>query len=271
MTVDRRLDDKVAIVTGAARGIGRAYALRLAELGANVAIVDRDLRSFTEFPAEQARLKAASVGEEVEQLGRQALELESDVTSRDSMEEMARAVKDRFGRIDVLVCNAGGGSGLLAENQASDLSPADLEATLARNLIGTVNTCSAVAPEMKRANSGKIVTVSSIAGIEALPGGGYAHYGIAKAGIISYTRYLAQDLGPFGITVNAIAPGPTRTARLAPVQDEAGEELRKATALGRLAEVEDCANVVEFLVTGLSDYVTGCVIPCDGGALRVAS
>jgi 3-oxoacyl-[acyl-carrier protein] reductase len=140
------------------------------------------------------------------------------------------------------------------------------------NLYGTVYSVNAVAPVMKRQRSGKIITVASIAGIAASADGGYAHYGAAKAAIAHYTRYLAQDLGPFGITANCIAPGVIQTARIMqvvlPGGSGANRDRTETVALRRLGTVEDCAKVVEFLATDLSDYVTGAVIPIDGGLVR---
>src|SRR5947209_2422062 len=140
------------------------------------------------------------------------------------------------------------------------------------NLFGTVYSCNAVAPVMKQQRSGKIITVSSVAGTAPSAVGGYAHYGAAKAAIAHYTRYLAQDLGPFGITVNCIAPGVIATGRIMqtviPGSIQGNRDRADLVALRRLGTVEDCAKVVEFLATDLSDYVTGAVIPIDGGLVR---
>jgi 3-oxoacyl-[acyl-carrier protein] reductase len=125
---------------------------------------------------------------------------------------------------------------------------------------------------MKRQRSGKIITVSSVAGLAPSPDGGYAHYGAAKAAVAHYTRYLARDLGPFGVTANCIAPEVIATGRIMqtviPGSINANRDRSEQVALRRLGTVEDCAKVVEFLATDLSDYVTGAVIPIDGGLLR---
>jgi 3-oxoacyl-[acyl-carrier protein] reductase len=140
------------------------------------------------------------------------------------------------------------------------------------NLFGTVYLCNAVAPIMKEQRSGKIITVSSVAGTAPSADGGYTHYGAAKAAIAHYTRYLAQDLGPFGITANCIAPGVIATGRIMaaviPGSSQSNRDRAELVALRRLGTVEDCAKVVEFLGTDLSDYVTGAVIPIDGGLVR---
>jgi 3-oxoacyl-[acyl-carrier protein] reductase len=153
------------------------------------------------------------------------------------------------------------------------LDPALLQLVTEMNLFGTVYSCNAVAPIMKQQRSGKIVTVSSVAGTAPSADGGYAHYGAAKAAIAHYTRYLAQDLGPFGITVNWIAPGVIATGRIMatviPGSSQSNRDRAELVALRRLGTVEDCAKVVEFLATDLSDYVTGAVIPIDGIGSRL--
>ena len=140
------------------------------------------------------------------------------------------------------------------------------------NLYGTVYFVNAVAPHMKEQKSGRIVTVSSTAGLSPSTDGGYAHYGAAKAAIAHYTRYLAQELGPFGITANCIAPGSIATGRIMAVVIPGGaganRDPARRIALRRQGTVDDCAKVVEFLCTDLSDYVTGQVIAIDGGMLR---
>jgi 3-oxoacyl-[acyl-carrier protein] reductase len=262
------LEGKVAVVTGAARGLGRAYALQLASMGADVAVMDVDLRSFAAFEREAAQMTAPSTGAEVEALGRRAVEIELDVGDAPAVRAAVQRVVDVLGRIDVAVCNAGGGLGTPAGSRASTMDLDEFEAVLRRNLPGTVNTCEAVAPVMRVQRSGKIVTVSSQAGRRASADGGYAHYGTAKAAIVMYTRYLAQDLGPDGITVNCIAPGYIATGRLSEMFERIGaERLARSVALRRLGTPEDCARVVGFLASSASDYVTGALIPIDGGSV----
>src|SRR5206468_5484238 len=123
-------------------------------------------------------------------------------------------VVEEWGRVDVLVANAGGGRGRPVDTKASALDPALLQLVVGMNLFGTVYSCNAVAPVMKQQRSGKIITVSSVAGTAPSADGGYAHYGAAKAAIAHYTRYLAQDCGPYGITANCIAPGVLATRRI---------------------------------------------------------
>ena len=197
-----KLDGKVAVVTGAARGLGRAYAKRLAGLGAKVAVTDLNLHSYEEFEAEAKDMTADSTVAEVEASGGIALGIEVDVRDHEAVEAMVAQVVQEWGRVDVLVANAGGGPGRPMDTKASTLDPALLLLVTEMNLFGTVYSCNAVAPVMKEQRSGKIITVSSVAGTAPSVDGGYAHYGAAKAAIAYYTRYLAQDLGPFGITAN---------------------------------------------------------------------
>jgi 3-oxoacyl-[acyl-carrier protein] reductase len=161
------------------------------------------------------------------------------------------------------------------DTKASTLDPALLQLVTEMNLFGTVYSCNAVASTMKEQRSGKIITVSSVAGTAPSADGGYAHYGAAKAVIAHYTRYLAQDLGPFGITANCIAPGVISTGRVMatviPGSSQSNRDRAELVALRRLGTVEDCAKVIEFLATDLSDYVTGAVIPIDGGLGAVKS
>src|SRR5262245_57399744 len=262
------LRGQIALITGAARGLGRAYALRLARLGANVAVVDKDLRSYVEFEAEARQMTAATTMDEIGKLGVESVGWEADVGDADAILQVVRDVDERWGRIDVLVCNAGGG--LYQRPRASEFDIDELYEVLRRNLLATIYTVLAVSPIMKRQRSGKIITVSSQAG-SAASATAAAHYGTAKAGIVMYTRYLAQDLGPFGITANCIAPGYIGTGRLMERFRQVGiDEIESRIALRRLGTVEDCAKVVEFLATDLSDYVTGAVVPIDGGSTRWA-
>jgi 3-oxoacyl-[acyl-carrier protein] reductase len=267
-----KLDGKVAIVTGAARGLGRAYAKRLAGLGAKLAVADINLRSYEEFEAEAKDMTADSTVAEIESSGGTAIGVEVDVTDHEQVEAMVVRVVEKWGQVDVLVANAGGGRGRPVDTKASNLDPTLLQLVTAMNLFGTVYTCNAVAPVMKRQRSGKIITVSSVAGTGPSFDGGYAHYGAAKAAIAHYTRYLTQDLGPFGITANCIAPGVIATGRIMqtviPGSSQSNRDRAELVALRRLGTVEDCAKVVEFLATDLSDYVTGTLIPIDGGLVR---
>lgn len=267
-----RLDGKVAIVTGGARGLGRAYAHRLASLGARIALCDLNLKSWEEFEVDAKAMTGDSTVAEIESAGGSALGYEVDVSDETAVNAMVADVMKKWGRIDILVCNAGGGRGKPMETKASTLSPELLQLVVGMNLYGTVYFVSAVAPHMKNQKSGRIVTVSSVAGLSPSSDGGYAHYGAAKAAIAHYTRYLARELGPFGITANCIAPGTIATGRIVttviPGRAGGNADPYGYIALRRHGTVEDCAKVVEFLCTDLSDYVTGTIIPIDGGTMR---
>ena len=250
-----KLDGKVAVVTGAARGLGRAYALHLAKLGADVVINDINLQAYDEFDEE---IFAESVPKEIEALGVRSLGIECDVTERGQVDAMVKQVEQSFGRLDILVNNAGGA--LFGRKEFKPMH--DL------NFHGTVHCCEATAEIMKHQESGKIVNVASQAGIIASLGHSYA---TSKAAVIHYTRCLAAELGPFGINVNCIAPGFILSSRAIAGgrgEGEARRDLELKIALGRLGMPEDCAKVVEFLVTDLSDYVTGQTIPVCGGYVR---
>lgn len=261
------LAGRTAVVTGAGRGIGRAYALRLAALGADVAVIDRDLHSYEEFELEREAMRAGTTAEEVETLGRRALALEADVTDPAAVDAAVGEVLGAWGRLDIAVCNAGGGIGTIEETRASIVSAEFLDVIVQGNLYGTIHTCRAVARPMKEQRWGRIVTISSQAGRRAYPDGGYSVYGAAKAGIAMYTRYLAQEMGPYGVTANCLAPGYIATGRLMPLFSSLGaEQLLGSIALRRYGTPDDCAGPLEFLVTELGSYVTGTVIPVDGGS-----
>lgn len=265
------LQGKVAIVTGAARGLGRAYALRLACLGADVAILDVDLAGAGKWGE---KLSAVSVAREVEALGRKAIELQADLTDRAAVDDSVRRVNAHFGRLDILVNNAGGAITPPERSKPSSVPDEDIRLIFDVNLMSTIYCCQAVSPIMVAQKSGVIVNTSSSAARTVARGGSLSHYGAAKAAVTHYTRNLAAELGPFGVRVNAIAPGVMLTARVKSLAEQRGIGVAseaKHVPLRRLGEVEDCAGVVEFLVTDLSRYVTGqCISVCGGATLTPA-
>jgi NAD(P)-dependent dehydrogenase (short-subunit alcohol dehydrogenase family) len=264
--LSQKLAGKVALVTGSARGLGRSYALRLARLGADVVVNDVDLFAYRAYD-EALAPGCETVVDEIHLLGRRALGIVADVTDEAQVRRMVDQVVAGWGTIDVLVCNAGGAL-IPGPSVASEMPIVDFRRMLDLNLIGTIHACQAVAPIMKRQRAGKIVTVGSQAGLRSQGGGGGTSYSVAKAAIHHYTRKLAADLGPHGITVNCIAPGWILSSRAIAGgrnRPESRDRLVQEIALKRLGEPEDCARVVEFLVTDLSAYVTGQVIPVCGG------
>jgi len=264
-----RLDDRVAIVTGAGRGIGRATALRFAEEGAAVVVSDLDAE-----PAQE-------VVEEIRKNGGQAISFTSDVTDMDSAQGLTKAAVDEFGTLDIVVNNAGITRDKMFHNMGPDL----FDFVVKVNLYGAFNVTHAAMPYMReaakkeKAETGqpaynrKITFTSSIA---ALAGNaGQANYTAAKGGLIALTRTLARELGPFWINVNAVAPGfvETRMTAAKGAGDDLGipEEQRQMAlmmiALGRYGQPEDIANVHLFLCSSDSDFVSGVTIPVTGGQL----
>ena len=262
-----KLKNKVAVITGAARGIGRAHAFRLARLGADIAINDIDLESYKEFGE---KIGTRNVVDEVKAMGVRSIGITADVSQKNQAEAVIEQVLDEFGKVDILINNAGGLAGETRASYAASATPESFEATLNRNLMSTVFCCQAVAETMKSQKWGRIVNTASQAGLRSQIGGVYATYGVAKAGVIHYTRYLSQELAPHGITVNCIAPAYVRTHRLqVKVYSHMEDPARQLEIpLGRLAEPDDVAKVVEFFVTDLGDYVTGQCLSVCGGALR---
>ena len=255
-----RLEDKVAIITGAGQGIGRAYALRFAAEGAKVAVAD-----INDTNAEQ-------VTKEIEAAGGEAITVKVDVADEDSTKAMAKATLDRWGRIDILINNAGIFFDLEQKNNTLEY----LKHVLAVNMIGPWLCIRAVFPTMKKQGKGKIVNQSSgAAWLYAMSG--YAidkesdelpsyNYSVSKAGVNAYTHHMAAALGQFGINVNAIAPGVTMTeATKKHVPEAMMGALKMMSALRRTLEPEEIASAAVFLASDESDAITGQVLPVDAG------
>lgn len=260
-----KLSGKVALVTGGARGLGRAYVLHLARLGADIVVNDIDLQAAREFNEE---LSAPTVMEEVEALDCRALGIQADVTVKAEVEAMVEQTLTTFGRLDILVNNAGGFLHPPAQHAASNAPEEHYRYIMDINLTSAVFCCQAASRPMIAAGAGKIVNVASQAGLWSGRSGDVMAYKVAKAGVIHYTRVLAAELGPHGVHVNCIAPGYILSSRAIASgrgSAEARARLEPDIPLRRLGMPEDCARVVEFLVTDLSDYVTGQCIPVDGG------
>src|SRR5512136_482336 len=243
-----QLDDKIAVVTGAAQGIGRAIAETLARRGAHVVVADINL--------EKAQATAQAIAAST---GRRVIAVQTNVVDSASAQAMIDRTLAEFGRIDVLVNNAG----TTRDNLIVRISDADWDLVLGVNLKGAFNCAKAAARPMMKQRYGRIVNISSVSGLAGQAG--QTNYSSSKAGLIGFTKALAKEVGSRGITVNAVAPGfvPTDLTNeiLAKVQDEA----IKMTPLGRLGAVEDIAYAVAFLVSDEASFITGQVLSVDGG------
>ena len=255
----KKLTDKVALVTGAGRGLGRSYALRLAQLGADVVINDVDLASAKQY---DEKLNADTVVDEIRNLGCRSLGIEADVSQKAAAAEVVNRIISEWGHLDILVNNAGGGLRPPGEPSEEEYFRFIMEI----NLMSAVHCCLAAKEPMQHQRSGKIINISSLAGLRGTEGG--PPYSIAKAGVAHYTKVLAKELGPYGVNVNCIAPGYILSSRKVAEGMGAGEDAADHIPLGRFGKPEDCAKVVEFLATDLSDYVTGqCISVCGGVAI----
>ncbi|AEF93956.1 3-oxoacyl-(acyl-carrier-protein) reductase [Desulfotomaculum nigrificans CO-1-SRB] len=242
------LNGKVAIVTGASRGIGKAIALAMAGAQADI-VVNYAGRS------EAAEETAAAI----RQLGRRALVHRADVSNTQEVQQMVEATIAEFGKVDILVNNAG----ITRDNLILRMKEEDWDTVLAVNLKSAFNTIKAVAKPMVKARYGRIINVSSVVGIYGNPG--QANYAAAKAGLIGLTKTMAKELGPRNITVNAVAPGFITTDMTEHLSTEAKEKLTSSIALNRLGRPEDVASLVAFLASDFCGYITGQVIAVDGG------
>jgi len=249
------LEGRVALITGASRGIGRAIGLRLAQAGAKVVVSSRKLEN------------VQTVADEIEAAGGEALPLQAHVGRPDEVQALVERTMETFGRIDVAVNNAA------TNPHFGPLLSADegqWDKILDTNIKSVFRVCKAVAPHMEAQGGGKIINIASIAGLRPSPGMGI--YGVSKAAVIMLTRVLATELGHANIQVNAIAPGviKTRFSQLLWQTEQIAEPILASLPLGRFGEPEDVAGLALYLASPASDYVTGAVFSVDGG-MNVAS
>ena len=242
-----KLSGKNAIVTGSARGIGKAIATRLADEGANVVIVDVNLEA------------AEETAKELAAKGVKTMAMKVNVVNYDEVEAMVNKTKEAWGSVDILVNNAG----ITRDNLILKMTPEDFDLVIDINLKGVFNGIKAAYPIMMRPRSGKIINIASIIGL--MGNVGQANYAASKAGVIALTKTAAKELAARNVQVNAVAPGYIKTAMTDQLPDAVKEEMLKLIPMKRMGLPEDVANVVFFLASSDSDYVTGQTITVDGG------
>ena len=242
------LTGKTAVVTGGSRGIGRAICQKLAAQGANIVL---------NYAGNEA---AAQETERLcRELGAEVLTLRGDVSDPDACTRLVEQTLERFGAIDILVCNAG----ITRDNLLMRMSDAEFDQVIATNLKGTFNCMRAAVRPMMRKRRGRIISISSVVGV--MGNAGQINYAASKAGVIGMTKSLAREVASRGITVNAVAPGFIRTDRTEVLSDGVKEGILRSIPLGELGSAEDVANTVLFLASDEAAYLTGQVIGVDGG------
>ncbi len=243
-----QLTGKVALVTGASRGIGRACAIKLASLGAKV-IVNYN----------KSASAADEVVAEIKRNGGEAIAAQGDVSQFAAAQNVVKAATDAFGRIDILVNNAG----TTRDNLLALMKEEDFDVIIAQDLKSVFNCSKAALRQMMKQKYGRIVNMTSIAGVVGNPG--QTNYSAAKAGVIGFTKAMAKEYGGKNIAVNAVAPGYIPTDLTNALPQEIKDGIVKLTALGRMGTAEEVANVVAFLASDEASYITGQVVSVDGG------
>ena len=246
--MDKSLENKVAVVTGGSRGIGRAIALELARRGASVVV------NYNRNAEAGAEVVAA-----IEEAGGQAAAVRADVGDFEQAAGLIQAAVDKFGRIDVLVNNAG----TTRDQLLMLMKEGDWDDVLRTNLKSVFNCCKAAARPMVRQRQGRIINISSVSGIAGQ--GGQTNYAASKAGIIGFTKSLAKELGPRSITVNCVAPGFIPTDLTADLSEELKQKAIEATPLRRMGEPKEVAYAVAFLASDEASFITGETLTVDGG------
>jgi 3-oxoacyl-(acyl-carrier-protein) reductase len=241
------LNKKVALITGAGRGIGQAIAVMLAEAGADIVVNDMEAAS------------AKQTAEKIHSIGRKTLVSDANITVRSEVEAMFTALLDAFGRLDILINNAG----ITRDNFLAKMTEEEWDRVMEVNLKGVFNCTQLAVKIMTEQNAGKIVNLSSASG--QMGNIGQVNYATSKAGIIGMTKTLAKECARYNINVNAVAPGFINTPMTARVPEKVRAMILQGIPLSRVGEPSDVAKVVRFLSTEDSDYVTGQVIACNGG------
>ncbi|MEC0184566.1 3-oxoacyl-[acyl-carrier-protein] reductase [Paenibacillus peoriae] len=246
--MSKPLSGKTALVTGASRGIGRSIALALAEAGANVAV---------NYAGSEAA--AAEVAEQIRAKGVEAITVQANVGRADEADRLIKDVIDAWGKIDILVNNAG----ITRDNLIMRMKEEEFDQVIETNLKGVFNCLKAATRPMMKQRSGRIINISSVVGV--LGNAGQANYVAAKAGVIGLTKSSAKELASRGITVNCVAPGFIDTEMTQVLADDLRDSMLGSIPLARLGRPEEIANVVLFLATDASSYMTGQTLHVDGG------
>lgn len=241
---------KVALITGATRGIGKQIAITLAKEGYDIAL---------NYRRENEELD--NTRKEIEENQVKCLAIKGDVSNFEDCEEFVKQVIEKFGKIDVLVNNAGITKDMLLMRMKKE----DFEQVIDVNLVGTFNVTKNVVTYMLKARSGRIINISSVVGVSG--NAGQTNYSASKAGMIGFTKSLAKEVASRGILVNAVAPGFIETSMTEVLKEEVKEEIAKSIPLRRMGTSQDVANVVKFLTSEDSAYITGQVLHVDGGML----
>jgi len=244
----KKLANKVIVVTGASRGIGRAIALRVSKEGAKVALVTRSSLE-----------KMAEVAKQIESAGGEVHQIQADVSRVDDAKRIVSETIEKFGKIDILINNAG----ITKDNLLIRLKEQDWDSVMAVNLKGSFNCLKAAARPMMRQRSGKIINMSSVVGM--MGNAGQVNYAASKAGIIGMTKAAAKELAAWNITVNAVAPGFIETDMTESIPEDAKKLMLQWIPLQRSGKPEDVAGVVAFLCSEEANYMTGQIIQVDGG------
>ncbi|QAA34187.1 3-oxoacyl-[acyl-carrier-protein] reductase [Clostridium manihotivorum] len=240
------LKGKTAVITGGSRGIGKAIALKLAEMGANIVV----------------NYRSSSIEEvlnEIRALGVNAIGVQGDISNSEDADKLIKTAHSEFGSVDILVNNAG----ITKDGLLMRMKDADFDSVINTNLKGTFNTIRSASSIMMKQRSGKIINLTSVVGITG--NAGQANYASSKAGVIGLTKSVARELASRGVTCNAVAPGFIETDMTEALSDKVKEATLSTIPLKKLGTTEDVANLVGFLASDLSNYITGQVINVDGG------